>query len=808
MERANALWNWRLLVTCGLAFMSMWWGTGMAQPVVKVPPGCEVLVTGSGPGTVPGFGGVVGSGGVVAMPDPFDIPGGGGDFKIIPNGTSGHTWSLLGDISLQTAGGIIASGAGPIQNIESFNKNVRPTESAAPSTGTLARSKGQVRIGYTLPPCNASIEFDILKVYPNTGSGNGYVPPIVGPTCWDPNTVVTYSVDAVASDNLGDAMGTDVYYWEVTDGSSPIPPSYTSSDGSSITFTTPSVISGVWTVSCAYGRANPWDGDFIPFGSHSTVESMTIGTPVTVSWTTAPPTCLNTGVTTFTASVSPIAGYNYSWAYVGSGTPSVVGSGAQNSTVTVSGMNDDPGMLVLTLTNTVGACPATQVFQYPVERNFVGLTLTTVPASPTCLTPSSSFTVSLPASAQQNNTTWAMPTGWTFTPSNSQASVITVTVPGGATGGQYTLTASSTACPSGVIALVANVKPVPTFTAGPTCVPAGSTTPVVYTVSVPGPGPFTYSWALPTGWSGSSTTNTITATPNGTIVGTLLCTVCTGTCCTTVSLNIGFNPVTPTIVAPSCYNVGMPGTAVFSIASPVAGTYNWTVAPAFGTPATATGTSISVNTLGNPGTFTNAVSVTHTTSGGCGTSAAATVSPVLTPNGSLAITTGGSFQVLSVVGATGSPTYRWLQNCGVAGEVVCSACGTGSNVLLQNASTGGSWGAYVIAAGCTTRVCTTTTYGYRQGQFGTGDEAEGVDQLGEEVVLSPNPNGGDFELQVGDVHSKGELLIFNSFGQQVYTTRLRAGSNRFEQSQLADGMYFLHIMIDGKVSIKKMEILH
>lgn len=315
MKTENVLWNrtWFVAYCCG--FMSMWWGAAMAQPVVKVPPACEVLVAGSGPGTMLGFGGVVGSGGVVAMPDPFDIPGGAGDFKIITNGTTGHGWNLLGDISLQTAGGIITSGAGTIQNIESFNKNVRPTEAAPPSTGTLARSKGQVRISYTQPPCNATIAFDILKVYPNTGSGNGYVPPIVGPGCWDPNTVVTYSVDAVASDNLSDAMGTDVYYWEVTDGSSPITPSYTSSDGSSITFTTPAAISGIWTVSCAYGRANPWDGDFMPFSGHTTVESMTIGTPVAVSWATAPPTCLNTGLTTFAASLNPMPGYNYSWAY-------------------------------------------------------------------------------------------------------------------------------------------------------------------------------------------------------------------------------------------------------------------------------------------------------------------------------------------------------------------------------------------------------------------------------------------------------------------------------------------------------------
>lgn len=258
-------------------------------------------------------------------------------------------------------------------------------------------------------------------------------------------------------------------------------------------------------------------------------------------------------------------------------------------------------------------------------------------------------------------------------------------------------------------------------------------------------------------------------------------------------------------MAPSCYNVGLPGTAVFSIAAPVAGTYTWTVLPAFGSATTFTGTSFTVTTTGTAGTFTNAVTVTHSTTG-CGSTAPVTVSPTLAANGSLSILTGGSFQVLSVVGATGSPTYQWLQNCGVAGEVVCAPCGTGANVLLANAASGGQWGAYVIAAGCTTRVCTTTVYGNRLANPGV--DAEGVDQLGNEVTLSPNPNGGEFEIGINTVQTSGEIVIFNSFGQQVFTGRLRSGANRFSQTQLASGMYFLHIMVDGKVSIKKMEIRH
>jgi hypothetical protein len=808
MKTVNAFWKIRCSLWCCLALLGALGSTVFAQPVVKVPMGCEVIVTGTGTGVALGFGGFVGAGGVVAMPDPFDMVGVNGDFTITTNGTTGHGWSLLGDLSFQTGAGIITGGAGLVQNIESFNKNPRASDGISPSLLANARCKGRVTIGFISGPCGGSIFFDVFKRYSSP------LPPVIGPSCWDPNTVVTYSVNSVASDNLNDGIGTDKYYWEVTNGISTILltalPSYASADGSSITFTTPAAITGTWTVKCAYGRANPWDGDLIAFASHTSFVTKTIGTPVTITWATPPPTCLNTGITTFTATVSPVVGYNYSWSYTGSGTPIVVGSGGQGQTVTVSGMNDNPGSLILTVTNTVGGCPATQVFTYPVNRNFVTpFVLTTSPASPTCLLPGGTFTVSLPATAQLNNTTWTMPTvpsTWTFT-GNPQSSVITVTVPAAAQGGQYTLTARSTACPTGIISLVVFVKPVPVFTAGPTCVGFGSTTPIVYTVSAPGPGPFTYTWTIPPGWTGTSATNTITVTPNGTSVGNVTCNVCTGTCCTSISRTVAF-PTPPVITGPACYNVGLPGTAVFTIAPPVGTGYTWSVNPTFGTISGANNlTSVTVTTIGTPGLNSTAVSVVQNVAG-CGNSAPGVLPVTLTPNGSLSILGGTGFQVLSVINATGSPAYQWLQNCGLAGQSVCTACGTGSNVLLQNAATGGQWGAFVIAAGCTTRVCTTTVFGNRYANPNAGTEGEAVDALANEVTLSPNPNGGEFEIRVATVQTSGEMIMFNAFGQQVFTGKLRSGNNRFNQSQLASGMYFLHITVDGKVSTKKMEIQH
>ncbi len=777
-----------------------------SQPVVQVPATCNVVVAGAG-GTLGlgSAGGRVGNGGIVVMSDPFDIVGTGGNFVIIPNGTTSHSWRLWGDLSIQTTSTTTptVTGSGLTQNIESYNKFKRvPSETVAPSTASLARSKGRVDITYFATPCNAVLTFDVFKSYPNSGSGTGYVPPIIGPGCWDPSTTVTYSVDPIASDNLNDAIGTDKYYWTITPAVAGV---YSSSDGSSITFTTPSSVTGTYTIQCCYGRANAWDGD--AGAAHTTCVSKTIGTAIAnPTFTTAVPTCLNTGVTTFTATVSPIAGLNYSWSYAGSGTPTVVASGTQNQTVTVNGMNNDPGTLTLTVT-APGECAA-KVFAYPVRRNLQPALVLGVSPSGACVTGPATLTVSLPAGATGNTPTWTISPvtspALTITPGPSNTA--TVTVPSGALGGEYTVTATNaTPCNTGSTSTKIRVKPVPTFTGTtPTCVTAGVN--ATFAVTVPGPGPFSYTWTTPgyTVVSGAGTAS-ILLTPTATAgnVSVNVCTPGVGGCCTSITRTVGLTPAAPTINAPTCYNVGLAGSATYSIASPVAGTYNWTIASGLGTPATGTGTSINVATIGTPGTITNAVSVTLTTS--CGTSPATAIPVTLTPNGTLSVFTGGTAQFLEVAGATGTVAYQWLSNCNTATPNVCGTCGTGNTTILNNPGTAGSWGAYVISAGCTTKVCANTLYGARTAQ---GAQWEASEQATNAVTLSPNPNGGEFEVGVQRLNQSADLIVFDAFGKEVFSAPLQQGVNRFDQKKLANGTYFLRITVDGTATMKKMEVIH
>lgn len=474
------------------------------QPTVTVPDNCEVVVAGTG-GTL-GFGGTVGNGGVVVMPDPFDIdPMNNGDkFNIVENSTTLINWRLWGDLSFDTYPNFenyISATTTPTA-IYSYNKLKRDSE-----TQELARSKGRMRVSYITGICNSYIEFDVFKKY------SGPLPDIVGPAdCWLPNTTYTYSVDQIASDNLGDAIGVDDYYWTIYRNNVAQPQNllYHSADKSSITFTTPGDVSGDWYIECCYGKANTtsWGG-----GTSTTCVTKPIGLePEEPEFTLAPPICLNTGVTSFNVtldSLSILSGATYTWS--ASGTSWTLSqNGSSNQNLTVTGVDNNPGTLVLTIDN--GTC-SSAVFTYDVKRNF---TAPLAISGTNCVSAGDIHTYSLPANALLNETEWVLPnTEWVITEQNNTGSSVKMQVPLGTPGGTYTLTAKSVDC-SGTISRTINVRPAtPVFTSStPGCVIQGITglTTIAVDTSVFGTPTTGYEWNLSDapGWtisSGEGTSN-------------------------------------------------------------------------------------------------------------------------------------------------------------------------------------------------------------------------------------------------------------------------------------------------------------
>ena len=499
-----------------------------AQPVIKVPPTCEVVFAGTGIGVGTGFGGTVGDGGIVAMPDPFDQPSSAGDFNFVPNGTELIGWNLFGDISIQTEtpynAAIQTTGTINPLNLQSYNKNLRTTESPSASQPLLsskwARSKGRVIVSYYSRPCNASIKFEILKRYsPKTPSA---VPPIFGPDCVLPNTTYTYSVDPTASDNTNDEIGFDRYYWSgLPEGSFNV---YNSADNSSITFTTAASISD-FAIKCCYGRANAWDGD-AALPVHTTCMAKKVGGQAAApSFSTAPPTCINTGLTSFTVVYTlPSSPPSYIWTAPGTNWSFSTNTSGSTQTLTVSNVDNSPGTLVLTIDNE-GSCLPT-IIPYPVNRTFAAPSIAV--SGPACVAAGGTYGYSLPTSALLNNTTVSsIPSGWTVTSTNGTGSTFNVMVPSTAAGGVYNMKVYSSNCSSAFITLSISVRPkAPIFTtASPICVAKGTVpvTTIALDTSSAGTPTTGYIWDLSAapGWSISAGAGTSTPTfiPNGTTTG-------------------------------------------------------------------------------------------------------------------------------------------------------------------------------------------------------------------------------------------------------------------------------------------------
>jgi len=774
-----------------------------AQPVVTVPASCNVVVAGAG-GTT-GFGGTVGSGGIVVMPDPFS----GGNFTVNPLGNTILGWSLAGDLSVgpitQPAPAVqsVASGV-LIANIQSYNKLVRASEQTFPSAALLARSKGRISIAYTnaTATCGGGISFDVFKQYvnngwPSSGTQAGYVPPIIGPDCLEPSQSYTYSVDQIASDNYSAGIGGDEYYWSITPS---IGTFYTSADNSSITFTTPSTLSGAYTLKTCFGRANPWDANV---STPSTCVTKVVGLqPGTPNFTTFPPTCVQTTATaSFNIVINPVVGYTYSWT---SSNPTwfLTQSGTQNQNLTASSLGSDPATLTLTVTN--GSCDPS-IFTYIVNRELAS-PVTIVSTGTGCVAAGSTTNYSLSAGLQ-NTTCWTVPSGWVVANANAAGSSINLTVPAGTAAGSYVISAKSCACPAGVLNFTVNVRPaVPTIT-GPACVIRNGGPTVNYTATG-ATGASSYTWTYPSGFLcvANCTTNNPTVLPGGSTNPPQTITVTANgvsgcNAVSTASFAVNYSPITPSTIAVNCWSVGVPGSTTVTVAnapSPFYGNYTVTSSPSglIGSYSVNASTGvITINTTGTAPTGSYTLFITHTTGSPCGSSTTVsypityagngtTVTPVYNPGV-------GNSDVYITSGAPVGSTYQWYVNGtavpagsgGTASVLVLSGNGTPPTTVCVNVTSGG----------CTTRICATPgTH-----NLAPLDPTGSIERMLAEVKVFPNPNDGNFTMKIPAFEKEAMLQIIDANGREIGIHRLKEGENQISERYMKPGEYFLILNIDG-----------
>ena len=299
-------------------------------------------------------------------------------------------------------------------------------------------------------------------------------------------------------------------------------------------------------------------------------------------------------------------------------------------------------------------------YVYKSNQVFTEATCTT-PAQPGSISggatqcSGSAVTYSVATVSGATSYTWTLPSGWT---GSSTSNSINVT--SGSTSGNVTVTANN-ACGSSTaqtLAVTANTTPAQpgTISGGATPCSGSSVTYSVAAVS----GATTYTWTLPSGWTGTSTSNSINVT-TGSTSGNISVTAnnsCGNSTARTLAVTASAMPSQPGSISGSTSLCS--GTATTYSVATVAGatTYAWTLPSGW----TGTSTTNSINVTSS----TTSGNITVTANNSCGSS---TPSTLAVTAGTMSVNssstspacnggTDGSATV-TVSGGTGPYTYQW-----------------------------------------------------------------------------------------------------------------------------------------------------
>jgi hypothetical protein len=311
----------------------------------------------------------------------------------------------------------------------------------------------------------------------------------------------------------------------------------------------------------------------------------------------------------------------------------------------------------------------------------------------------------------------------------------------------------------------------PTAITGSTTACSGSS----QTYSVPAvTGATSYTWTLPSGWTGTSTTNTITVTAGTT--GGNITVVAVNSCGTstaqTLAVTVSPGP-SATITAAGATTFCQGGSVALNANTGTGLTYQWKL-----NGTNITGATTASYTANAAGSYTVVV-----TSSSCSSTSAATTVTV-NPLPTATITQAGNV----LTAPAGFASYKWYKN----GTLI-----TGATASTYTATSSGSY--YVIV----------TNSNNCSGQSNAIGLTVGINDVSVSAIqLYPNPNDGSFYIDFSGSAKPLEVKAYNLLGQEVKITlnSVTAGKLGVEIINRQPGLYYLQLTFPGEVINTSVQI--
>ena len=480
--------------------------------------------------------------------------------------------------------------------------------------------------------------------------------------------------------------------------------------------------------------------------------------PGTISGSTSP--CQGSSQTYSIASVSGATSYTWNlpngW------------SGSSTSTSITATVGATSGSVSVTANNSCG----------PGPDQTLGVTVSPLPGQPGTITGStspcqgSSQTYSIGAVNGATSYTWNLPSGWT---GNSTSTSITTTV--GANNGTVSVTANNDCGPGTIRNLTVSVSTAPgqpgTISGNSTPCEGSSQTYSIATVN----GATSYTWTLPSGWTGSSTSTSITTTvgANGGNVSVTANNNCGSSSARTLGVSVADIPTDPVVDLdqPDCDI----STGTITVVSPKQSGMTYSI-----NGSTYSNTS-GIFTSVVPGTY----SVTARNAEGCTSGiTSATINSHAQRPATPVITIDDN--TLQSNAANGN---QWYNQEGLINEA------TGQN---YTATADGNYYVIVTDNGCSSYPSNTINV-----------VLTGLDNIlsGNSIKIYPNPTTGRITLTFPFSNEQEAVIdILNMNGQILKTQRSVIDHNQVElrMESLSKGAYILRINYSG-IAINKIVIL-